>query len=76
MENGANSVIITGPNMGGKSTFMRTLATNVILGQIGCYVMAQEMRFSLVDEVFTRIGASDVLEVKIYVFFCFYNFLF
>jgi DNA mismatch repair ATPase MutS len=61
---GKNSLIITGPNMGGKSTFMRTIACNVILAQIGCYVMADEMEFSLFDEIFTRIGASDVLQVK------------
>lgn len=63
IRNGVNSVIITGPNMGGKSTFMRTIASNIILAQIGCYVMAEDMEFTLVDEIFTRIGASDVLEV-------------
>ena len=48
--------------MGGKSTIMRTLACNVILAQIGCNVMADYFEFSLIDKIFTWIGASDRLE--------------
>lgn len=51
--------IITGPNMGGKSTFLRQVALVVILTHIGSYVPAQEAHVSLVDRVFTRIGAGD-----------------
>lgn len=48
--------------MGGKSTLMRTLATNIILAQIGCYVAADHFEISPFDKIFTRIGASDKLE--------------
>ena len=48
--------------MGGKSTIMRTIGINIILAQIGCHVMSDYMEFSLVDKIFTRIGASDRLE--------------
>jgi DNA mismatch repair protein MutS len=51
--------IITGPNMGGKSTFMRQVALIVILAQIGCYVPAKSCDTILFDRCFTRIGASD-----------------
>ena len=53
--------IITGPNMGGKSTFLRQSALIVILAQMGSFVPAQLVRFPIVDRVFTRIGASDDL---------------
>jgi DNA mismatch repair protein MutS len=53
--------VVTGPNMGGKSTFLRTAALLVVLAQIGSYVPAELMRFGLVDRIFTRIGASDFL---------------
>jgi DNA mismatch repair protein MutS len=53
--------VVTGPNMGGKSTFLRTAALLTVLAQIGSYVPAELMRFSLVDRIFTRIGASDFL---------------
>ena len=54
-------LLITGPNMGGKSTYLRQTALLVILAQIGSFVPAQRMTFGLVDRVYTRIGASDNL---------------
>ncbi len=55
------ALIITGPNMGGKSTFMRALAQNVILAQIGGWVAAEEFEAPVFDAVLTRIGADDDL---------------
>ncbi|MCY0879863.1 MAG: DNA mismatch repair protein MutS [Firmicutes bacterium] len=55
------ALIITGPNMGGKSTFMRAIAHNVILAQIGAWVAADAFRVPLFDAVWTRIGADDDL---------------
>ena len=52
-------LLITGPNMGGKSTYLRQAALLVILAQMGCFVPARSMRYTLVDRVYTRIGASD-----------------
>lgn len=51
--------IITGPNMGGKSTYLRQVAHIVILAQIGSYVPAQEVHIGLIDRIFTRIGSGD-----------------
>ncbi|WP_243318495.1 DNA mismatch repair protein MutS [Geothrix paludis] len=53
--------VVTGPNMGGKSTFLRTAALLAVLAQAGSFVPAELMRFGLVDRIFTRIGASDQL---------------
>jgi DNA mismatch repair protein MutS len=54
-------LIVTGPNMGGKSTFLRQTALLVILAQMGSFVPADLLKFSIVDRIFTRIGASDNL---------------
>ncbi len=54
-------LLITGPNMGGKSTYLRQAALLVILAQMGSFVPARQMRYSLADRVYTRIGASDNL---------------
>ena len=56
-----NIQLITGPNMSGKSTYMRQLALIVILTQIGCFVPAKEASLPIFDQIFTRIGAADDL---------------
>ncbi|XP_059154951.1 DNA mismatch repair protein Msh6-like [Physella acuta] len=52
-------VLVTGPNMGGKSTLMRQVGLITIMAQIGCYVPAEKCRLTPVDRIFTRLGASD-----------------
>jgi len=56
---GPSLLLITGPNMGGKSTYLRQAAMLILLAQMGSFVPAASLRFGLVDRIYTRIGASD-----------------
>ena len=58
---GDQILLITGPNMAGKSTYLRQVGLLVLLAQIGCYIPADEARIGMVDRIFTRVGASDNL---------------
>jgi len=61
MSDGRNMLLITGPNMSGKSTYMRQVALTAIMAQIGCFVPASEASLPIFDQIFTRIGAADDL---------------
>lgn len=61
MDKDTNILLITGPNMAGKSTYMRQMAITVIMAQMGCFVPASEAKLPLFDAIYTRIGASDDL---------------
>lgn len=61
MDDNKNFVILTGPNMSGKSTYMKQIALIIIMAHIGSYVPADYAKIGIVDRIFTRIGASDDL---------------
>ncbi len=61
LSNKRRMLVITGPNMGGKSTYMRQAALIVLIAHIGCYVPAKNLICGVIDKIFTRIGASDDL---------------
>ena len=60
-KDGKSLIVMTGPNMGGKSTLLRQVCVTAIIAQIGCYVPAKFCKMTIVDRIFTRIGASDKL---------------
>ncbi len=58
---GTQIMLVTGPNMSGKSTYLRQVALNVLLAQVGSFVSAKSARIGIIDRIFTRIGAADDL---------------
>lgn len=60
-ENPSRFVLVSGPNMGGKSTLLRQTCSSVILAQIGCWIPAEACRLTPVDRIFTRVGANDAI---------------
>lgn len=61
MNQNHKTILLSGPNMGGKSTLMRQLATTVILAQMGCFVPAKHASLPVFDNIYSRIGSSDDL---------------
>ena len=61
LEDGGKCILLTGPNMGGKSTILRQIGLLAILAHYGCPVPAESMQISPIDRIFTRLGASDRL---------------
>ena len=61
MDRDTTTLLITGPNMSGKSTYMRQIAITIIMAQIGSFVPCKEANLPIIDKIFTRIGASDDL---------------
>ena len=61
MDKNTNILLITGPNMAGKSTYMRQMAITTVMAQIGCFVPADSAKLPVFDAIYTRIGASDDL---------------
>lgn len=61
MDQNHKSILLSGPNMGGKSTIMRQIAVNVILGQMGCFVTARQAILPIFDNIYSRIGSYDDL---------------
>ncbi len=61
MDNNASTLLITGPNMSGKSTYMRSIAIIILMAQMGSFVPAKSACIPIIDKIFTRIGASDDL---------------
>ena len=61
MDKNTNILLITGPNMAGKSTYMRQMAITAVMAQIGCFIPADKAKIMIFDAIYTRIGASDDL---------------
>src|SRR5690606_28586429 len=59
LESGKTMAVVTGPNMAGKSTYVRTVALCVLLAQAGSFVPAKQARLGVVDRIFTRLGSAD-----------------